>query len=272
MSLKLMYITNNPVIARIAQDTGVDRIFIDLEYIGKEQRQPGDTVKSDHTLEDIRNVKKVLDQSELLVRVNPIHDHSEYEINKAIENGADIVMLPYFKTVDEVDTFLKIVNGRAKTNLLVETKEAVECIEDILSLEGIDEIHIGLNDLHLSYHLDFMFELLCNGTVEKLCNVFKKHHIPYGFGGFGRLYNGMLPAEKILIEHYRLGSSCAILSRSFYNQKNENSYQEIEDIFNQGIQEIREFEKNIYSKDFNQNLREIKAIVNNIVKNIGGSR
>ena len=33
MALKLMYITNNPDIARIAEDAGVDRIFIDMEYI-----------------------------------------------------------------------------------------------------------------------------------------------------------------------------------------------------------------------------------------------
>ena len=34
--LKLMYITNNPSIALIAQKHGVDRIWIDLETLGKE--------------------------------------------------------------------------------------------------------------------------------------------------------------------------------------------------------------------------------------------
>ena len=51
MSLKLMYITNNPTVAKIAECTGVDRIFVDMEYIGKEKRQAGlDTVKSRHTI------------------------------------------------------------------------------------------------------------------------------------------------------------------------------------------------------------------------------
>ena len=36
MPLKLMYITNNPQVARIAEDAGVDIIFLDMEYIGKE--------------------------------------------------------------------------------------------------------------------------------------------------------------------------------------------------------------------------------------------
>lgn len=37
--LKLMYITNVPEIASIADRAGVDRIFIDLERYGKEERQ-----------------------------------------------------------------------------------------------------------------------------------------------------------------------------------------------------------------------------------------
>ena len=37
--LKLMYITNNPEVAKIADETGVDRVWIDLESKGKELRQ-----------------------------------------------------------------------------------------------------------------------------------------------------------------------------------------------------------------------------------------
>ena len=72
--LKLFYITNNTDIALIAEKYGVDRIFVDLEYIGKEKRQHNmDTVKNHHTVEDVKNIKSVLTKSELLVRVNPIN-------------------------------------------------------------------------------------------------------------------------------------------------------------------------------------------------------
>lgn len=55
MGLKLMYITNNPEVAQIAERAGVDRIFVDMEYIGKSERQGGmDTVQSHHTLEDVK--------------------------------------------------------------------------------------------------------------------------------------------------------------------------------------------------------------------------
>lgn len=35
MPLKLMYITNSEDVAHIAEEAGVDRIFVDMEYIGK---------------------------------------------------------------------------------------------------------------------------------------------------------------------------------------------------------------------------------------------
>ena len=55
--LKLMYITNRPEIAQIAESAGVDRIFVDMEFIGKDIRQGGmDTVQSHHTIEDIKNI------------------------------------------------------------------------------------------------------------------------------------------------------------------------------------------------------------------------
>ena len=38
MSLNLMYITNNPEVAKIAEGVGVDWIFIDMEFIGKDSR------------------------------------------------------------------------------------------------------------------------------------------------------------------------------------------------------------------------------------------
>lgn len=81
MSLKLMYITNSTQVAKIAENAGVDRIFVDLETIGKQQRQKGmDTVQSKHTLNDIKTIKSVLNKAELLVRANSIYDNSEEEI------------------------------------------------------------------------------------------------------------------------------------------------------------------------------------------------
>ena len=92
--IKLMYITNNPTIAEIADSAGVDRVFIDLEVVGKAERQGGmDTVQSHHSISDIPIVKQKLRNSELLVRSNPIYNDSKNEINKIVTSGADIIML-----------------------------------------------------------------------------------------------------------------------------------------------------------------------------------
>lgn len=280
MGLNLMYITNSPDVARIAESAGVDRIFVDMEYIGKSQRQGGmDTVQSHHTIQDIRAIKSVVSTAEILVRLNPIHEatdeycSSKDEIDAAIEAGADILMLPFFKTVDEVRTFVELVGGRAKTMPLVETPESVEVIDEILKINGIDEIFIGLNDLSLGYGKKFMFELLADGTVEKLCLKFKLSGIPYGFGGIASLGKGMLISECIIKEHYRMESTCAILSRSFCNVSKIKDLEQINSIFKNGVSEIRDFENECqrYSSFFTDNERivaeKVRMICNSIKDN-----
>lgn len=275
MALTLMYITNNPVIAEIAQTAGVDRIWVDMEYIGKEERQGGlDTVKSRHTIADIQKLRPVVTTAQLLVRINPIHEASdlylgtEEEVEQTIAAGADVIMLPMFRTKAEVQRFLQAVNGRAKTLLLFETAEAVENADDILSLPGIDEVHIGLNDLHLSYKMKFMFQLLCEGTVQRLCEKFKARGIKYGFGGIARVGLGMLPAEYIITEHYRLGSTAAILSRGFCDANRVADPQTVRDIFIEGVRNIRLKEAEVSTlnqKQYEENLEIIREKVGRIV-------
>lgn len=280
MALKLMYITNSPQVASIAQDCGVDRIFVDMEYIGKEERQGGlDTVKSHHTVEDVKNIRKVLNKTKLLVRVNPIHEagenwcSSEEEINAVVEAGADIIMLPMAKTADEIKKFVQYVGGRTKTMLLLETAEAKENIKEMLDVGGIDMVHIGLNDLHLSYGMKFMFQLLTDGTVEELCKIIGSYGIPYGFGGIARIGFGMLPAEHVIAEHYRLGSSMAILSRSFCDIYKMEDISEIERLFKQEMMKIRDYEKELeikgeefYIENQKETSRLVELIVNKIQK------
>lgn len=272
MAITLMYITNRPDVAKIAQDAGVDRVWVDLEYKGKEERQAGmNTVKSKHTVEDVKALRAVVDKSDLMVRVNPLDDESEDEINKVIEAGADYIMLPMFKTKAEVERFISLVGGRAKTMLLLETKEAEECIEEYVGLPGIDEIHIGLNDLHLAHKMTFMFELVANGTVEKLAKILKAHNVRFGFGGFARIGYGILPAEMILTQHYAVGSEMAILSRGFCDANAKENIEEVRADFIEGVNNIRLKEKEIlsYSKEqFDSNFEGIKEKVAQIVESI----
>lgn len=274
MALKLMYITNKPAVAEIAEASGVDWIFLDMEFIGKDARQGGlDTVQNHHTVKDVANIKAAVKKAKVLVRVNPIHEllpdypSSKDEIDATINAGADIVMLPFFKTVEEVRTFIKLVDGRAKTCLLLETAEAAMLIDEILKVPGIDMIHIGLNDLHLSLGMKFMFQLLTDGIVENLANKIKAKGIPFGFGGIARLDTGAVPGKYVLKEHYRLGSSMVIISRSFCNTDKISDLDEVKEIFVTGIAEIRRLEEeaSAAASYFTDNTAALRDAVDKII-------
>ena len=277
--IKLMYITRQPEVAVIAENAGVDRIFVDMEYIGKSARQGGmDTVQSRHTLEDVQAIAGTLKKAELLVRCNPIHEataqygSSQEEIDGIVAGGADVIMLPFFKTAKEVERFVRMVDGRAKTFPLMEHREAVENASEILQVDGIDEIYIGLNDMSLSYGYKFMFELLANGTVDRLAEQFRKKDLPFGFGGIASLTGGLLPGSYVLKEHYRLGSSRVILSRSFCDTAKAESLQQVEQVFQRGVAELRALEQVCQTTqiDYEENHRIVQEKVAAITELLKG--
>ena len=214
--LKLMILAAEPDSAAEAQEAGVDRIFYDLEYIGKAERQHGrNTVKSNNSIEDIPTIRKVVTSSELLVRTNPIHAYSQAEIDKAIKYGADVLMLPMVMDHHDVEQYVAMVGGRARVCIMIETAAAMARLDTILAVKGVDEIFVGLNDLHITMGLTFMFELLSGGLVEYIANKCNAVGMPFGFGGIARIGEGDLPSDNILGEHVRLGSTSVILSRTF---------------------------------------------------------
>ena len=119
--------------------------------------------------------------------------------------------------------------------------------------------------------MKFMFQLLADGTVEKLCSKFKAKGIPYGFGGIAALGKGALPAEKVIAEHYRLGSTCAILSRSFCDCNVITDIDEVRSIFDGGLKEIRAWENKCQGGeiDFKANQSHVKSAVEDFIKKIG---
>ena len=269
--LKLMYITNDPAVAKIAADAGVDRIFIDMEVLGKAERQGGmDTVQSHHVPEDIAKVRAAIgNKAEIMARVNPLNPNSQAEIDASIENGADVIMLPMWRTADDLRQFVSMVDGRAKVMPLLETDTAADNLPVAVKVSGIDQMHIGLNDLHLCYHQKFMFQLLADGTVDRLCTQLRDANIPYGFGGVGRPGSGTLPAEYIIGEHYRLGSQYVILSRSFCNTGKITDMDEIRRIFTEGVADIRHVEQDCAAwtqEQFEENHRRVCACVDKIVR------
>jgi 2-keto-3-deoxy-L-rhamnonate aldolase RhmA len=216
--MKLAYITKDPSRAMFAENSGVDRIFLDLERLGKAGRQAGQGLfLSNHQLEDIAPIRKVISRAQLMVRVDPIHPGSKQQITSVIDAGADLVMLPYFHRLDEAQTFLDVVGGRAETVLLVETRQAAAILDDLLLLPGLCEIHLGLNDLSLSLKKKFLFDLLVDGTIEGLCESLRRSGLPYGIGGLAALHRSDLsvPPELMLAYQVCLGATRGWLGRTF---------------------------------------------------------
>jgi hypothetical protein len=217
--MEFMLITNNPEVAKYAEDCGVGRIFLDLEVNGKQERQGHlDTLISQHKMQDISEVKAKITRSKLLVRLNPMYEDTKDEVDQAINLGADLLMLPMFKNAKELGLFSKIVNKRVGIIPLVETYSAIQDMHNIVNVAGVSEIYIGLNDLYLDTGLKFIFEPLANGMIDKAVEIIKAVKIPFGFGGIARIGEGVIPGELILSEHLRLGSNSVILSRTFHNK------------------------------------------------------
>ncbi len=216
--MKYWIISNNNNLVNYFLKSGVSRIFLDLEKLGKNKRQKGKNLWiSDHKKKDIKSLRKIVPKGELLVRLNPWNQESFKEIDYAIKNGADLLMLPMINNLDEIKKFCDHTNFRAKVVPLIETSESIKFIEKITEIKNIEEIYIGLNDLKISMGYKFLFEPLINGLLDYSAEILNEKKISWGFGGIARIHEGIIPPELILNEHIRLNSKNVILSRSFHN-------------------------------------------------------
>lgn len=216
--MRWILITASPEVALYAEQCGVDQIMVDMETIGKLERQGHlSTHKAAHTLVDVAAVSSVLKTSELLVRVNPFGGQSGEEVEGAIAAGASRLMLPMFRSVSEVRSFAELVGGRLPVTWLVETPQALSRLQRILPEIGpLDRIHFGLNDLTLAMGLKFVFEPLVGGLLDRAAQHCIESGVEFGIGGIARLDEGLVSARLILGEHVRLGSCQAILSQAFH--------------------------------------------------------
>ena len=224
--LELIQITNDPAFARRCEDLGGFRIWVDLERLGKAERQAGrDTFISSHSLHDVGRVKAALRTARLMVRVNPLNAGSAAEVDAVLAQGADLLMLPMFTDAAQLQTFCAMVAGRTPVVALLETAAALESLEAWVGTPGLSEVYVGLNDLHHSLGCSFMFEPLASGAVERVAIAARTKGLGFGFGGIARLDEGLLSGRDVLAEHVRLGSGAVILSRTFHNPGSSDSFE-----------------------------------------------
>jgi hypothetical protein len=214
--MRFLMIVSDPAIAAFAARHGVDRLMVDLETLGKAERQPGDTWKSAATMDDVAAVRDAAPDAEVLVRLNPLHDGTAAEIEAAIARGADWLMQPMWRTADDARRFADLVRGRARLMPLAETAGALDAIPDLLRAAPPAALLVGLNDLSLDLGRRFMFQPMIDGTLDAPSAALRAAGIDFGIGGIARAGEGALPPEILLGDHVRLGSGWAILSRTFH--------------------------------------------------------
>jgi len=215
---EFIFFTNDTARAVVANDAGVDLIGPDLELIGKDLRQSKDEFWiTNHCLKDLQRVYKHVDPARRFVRCNSIHDASEQEIENVLSRGATAIMLPYFRSMNDVDRFAQLIGDRAQKILLVETCDAVEMLSDLANHNQIDRIHMGLNDLMIDAGMKHRFELLCSDWMTDLCVTLLQSGKPFGFGGIARVMDTDLPVSSDLVyaQYARLKGRCAVISRAF---------------------------------------------------------
>ena len=222
--INLLWISNSEKDIRIALDAGIDWIFLDIETQGKASRQPVGSFISDHSMDDVERLRDVFPGAKFLLRINPLNQTTENEVNRAVSAGIDAIMLPFFKTKREVDEVAALVNGRCKFWLLVETLEACDMVtQDELAGVTIDRIHVGLNDLRLQLGCRFMFAPLLDARVSQVIEYLRCKGSQFGIGGVSTLNSGLLPGRDALLLHRCLGSNAAILSQDFRRAVNASS-------------------------------------------------
>jgi len=277
--INLFYITNNISEAQIVDKLDIDWIFIDLETVGKKDRQISrNTVISDHSISDVQKIRRVINNTKILLRCNPIGIHSKKEIEEINKtSGIDMVMLPFFKTVKEVKMFIELLDtSKVEPTLLIETTSALDNLNDILKLYPFKYVHIGLNDIHIERNTSFMFEPYIDGLLDKTASILRSNNKKFGIGGIGKIGSDLLPTPECVInEHIRLKSSGVILSRSFKGNFSEESKELFETELTQSVIKFRKQEK--YSKTLDEkqlleNYDLMKNDINKVVKNINENK
>ena len=211
--------TDDPEQARRADAAGVERIGVDLERLGKHERQRGlGTWISPHTIADAARVGESLDRAELFARVDPLNPSSEAQVDTLLACGTGVLMLPMVMHVEEAEAFADLVAGRARIVLLVEHIDALRRVRELASVDGVDEIHVGLNDLALSLGVPNRWLALAGDLALDAGRAVRETGKRFGLGAIGLAGDTALPvpADLVYAEYARTGATAALLSRSFF--------------------------------------------------------
>jgi len=212
---ELLLFSVDPQMVESAVAAGVDGIIVDWENQEKKERQNGsDTEINRHTLDDLRAVRMATKGS-VICRINGFNPDSASEIETAVDAGADEILLPMVRTVEEVEFALDIADSRCGTGILVETVAALSLVTELSQLP-LDRIYVGLNDLAIERDTPNIFTAVADGTLAQIRSDVNSD-MRFGFGGLTLPDRGRpIPCRLLIAEMARLNCSFSFLRRSFH--------------------------------------------------------
>ena len=154
------------------------------------------------------------------VRINPYHSGTRTEVEALIAEGTQVLMLPYFRDLGEVEEFSEIVAGRTVTVGLVETLPCLDFVGDIIRRGLLTELHVGLTDLSIEMGTH-PIEVLNDERFLRAIALIRSSGMAFGIAGFARPDDATLPYHpgEFAMRVAQLGASRAIIARSFLRQE-----------------------------------------------------
>ena len=198
-SIGTWLVLSDPLAARMMATTGFDWLTVDLEHGGTTLETavecfaliagngPAPLVRV--PVNSVENIKRVLDSGAWGIVVPMVNSRAEAEAVVAAARYAPIGQrsiggqMPVINFATDSATYLARANEEILVVVMAEHARAIEAIDDILSVPGIDAVFIGPNDLLHSYGKSPSFESEDPAFVNALSRVLtsaKKHGIAAG--------------------------------------------------------------------------------------------
>ncbi|RYD92868.1 MAG: aldolase, partial [Sphingomonadales bacterium] len=147
------------------RDSGITSFLVDLEVMGKDHRQLGfDTDISPGDFDALRAMAAI-PAIKRWCRINSFGPWSRQEIETSIACGADILILPMVRDAPTIEAFLRMIDSRCRSCVMLETREAVSLAKELDGL-AVDYAYFGLNDYRIDMGNPSLFDPIRDGTIE----------------------------------------------------------------------------------------------------------
>jgi len=219
----------NPAVVLMAKNAGLDFVLFDCEH-------------SDYNLQTLQDAFILADAVGLGGFIRVPCGSRDY-VSRALDIGALGIMVPLIETKEETEEFVKYAkyppigkrgfggggpytgyqlgnftetmnnqNERTITIAQIETKLAVENVEEIASVEGLDALFVGPLDLSIALDIpgDIMNPIELE-AIKKVADACKKYNKAFGMFGTKELLAKFAGDLQIVT----MGMDSAILSAGF---------------------------------------------------------